>query len=274
MNRRFWDSTLNLPKTSLPLRYKATEDSLYRQSVCESLYSELHSRAESRAFQLIDGPPFANGNLHVGIGGYFYYIRTAHRFVGHALNKVLKDVVMRFRALKGERITFRPGWDCHGLPIEMKALSASQMNSDPLAIRKLCRKFALGAVEAQAAVMKQWGLLADYGNPYLTMNPEFEANQLQVLAAMLEKQLIFSARKPVYFSPSSRTALAEAELEYDDEHVSLAAFVKFRALLDQSLLNRHPLGSNPVYLVAWTTTPWTLPSNKVIFRSSFFFKTV
>ena len=102
------------------------------------------------------------------------------------------------------------------------------------------------------------------------MNPEFEANQLQVLAAMLEKKLIFSARKPVYFSPSSKTALAEAELEYDDNHVSLAAFVKFKAHLDQSLLNRYQIGPASVYFVAWTTTPWTLPSNKVKTREIIF----
>lgn len=180
------------------------------------------------------------------------------------MNKILKDVILRFEASKGKRVSFRPGWDCHGLPIEMKALSASQMNSDPTAIRALCRKFALEAVEKQAAVMKQWGLLADYENPYLTMDPEFEANQLNVLAAMLEKRLIFSARKPVYYSPSSKTALAEAELEYDDDHVSLAAFVKFKADAAALLSSKgFDAASNPVYLVAWTTTPWTLPANKV-----------
>ncbi len=179
------------------------------------------------------------------------------------MNKILKDVVLRFLALKGEKINFRPSWDCHGLPIEMKALSASQLNSDPLAIRAFCRNFALGAIEAQASVMKQWGLLANYDNPLLTMDHEFEANQLHVLAAMLEKNLIFSARRPVYYSPSSQTALAEAELEYDDNYVSLAAFVKFKALLDPGLVNQYQIGTKPVYFVAWTTTPWTLPSNKV-----------
>lgn len=168
--------------------------------------------------------------------------------------------------MKGERIDFRPGWDCHGLPIEVKALASTESgrDTDPMKIRSLCRQFALEAVEKQASVMRSWGLLADYDRPYLTMQPEFEANQLNILAAMLERNLISSARKPVHFSPSSRTALAEAELEYNDKHVSLTTFIKFKAHLDPVLRNRYAIGNDVVYFTVWTTTPWTLPANKAL----------
>ena len=168
---------------------------------------------------------------------------------------------------KRHRIVFRPGWDCHGLPIELKALqkaSEQSQNLNPIEIRSLCRKFALEAIESQKASMQKWGILADYRHPVLTMNPEFEANELIALATMVEKDLIYSAKKPVFYSPSSQTALAEAELEYSDDHVSLTALVKFKAHLSDFVQSRIPgkIKGN-VQFVTWTTTPWTLPSNKV-----------
>ena len=134
---------------------------------------------------------------------------------------------------------------------------------DAIEIRALCRKFALEAIERQKRSMKKWGILADYSKPLLTMDPQFEANQLQVLAAMVDKNLIYSAKKPVFYSPSSQTALAEAELEYSDDHISLTAFVRFKAVLSEQLKSKLPDKSKTVSFVTWTTTPWTLPSNKV-----------
>lgn len=183
--------------------------------------------------------------------------------LGHALNKFLKDTILRSKGSQGNKINFRPAWDCHGLPIELKALQHSSDKMDAIEIRKLCRKFALEAIERQKRSMRKWGLMADYDNPLLTMDPEFEANQLQVLAAMVEKGLVYSAKKPVFYSPSSQTALAEAELEYSDDHVSLTAFVRFKALLSDQIRLKLPDKTKNVSFIVWTTTPWTLPSNKV-----------
>lgn len=179
------------------------------------------------------------------------------------MNKLLKDTILRIKGQEGFRIEFRPAWDCHGLPIELKALHHNSKTTDPIEIRALCRKFALEAIERQKRSMKRWGLMADFNRPILTMDPQFEANQLKVLAAMIEKNLIYSAKKPVYYSPSSQTALAEAELEYSNDHVSLTALIKFRAHLADNLKSKLSDPSKSVSFVAWTTTPWTLPSNKV-----------
>lgn len=179
---------------------------------------------------------------------------------------MLKDTILRLKGSQGFRINFQPAWDCHGLPIELKALqqtSNQKQQLDPIEIRTLCRKFALEAIEKQKRSMQKWGILADYRQPLLTMDPQFEANQLQVLATMVENGLIYSAKKPVFYSPSSQTALAEAELEYADDHVSLAAFVSFKALLNEALQTKLPDRTRNVNFITWTTTPWTLPSNKV-----------
>jgi isoleucyl-tRNA synthetase len=178
---------------------------------------------------------------------------------------LLKDTILRSKGAQGHKINFRPAWDCHGLPIEIKALQHAQATNkmDAIDIRKLCRKFALQAIDKQKQSMQKWGLLADYNKPLLTMDPQFEASQLQVLAAMVEKNLIYSAKKPVFYSPSSQTALAEAELEYSDQHVSLSAFIRFKALLSDKIRSKLPDKSKNVCFIAWTTTPWTLPSNKV-----------
>lgn len=182
------------------------------------------------------------------------------------MNKLLKDTILRLKGQQGYRIEFQPAWDCHGLPIELKALqhkSSASKSLDPIEIRRLCRKFALEAIEKQKRSMQKWGIMADYNRPLLTMDPKFEANQLRVLSAMIDKNLIYSARKPVYFSPSSQTALAEAELEYSDDHVSLTALLRFKAHLSDNLKSKLPDPIKSVSFVAWTTTPWTLPSNKV-----------
>lgn len=184
------------------------------------------------------------------------------------MNKFLKDTILRVKGQRGYKIEFRPSWDCHGLPIELKALQQLEKSKlythlDPIDIRKMCRKFAQEAIKRQKQSMQQWGLMADYENPLLTMDPKFEANQLHVLAAMIDKNLIYSAKKPVFYSPSSQTALAEAELIYED-HTSLSGIVQFKLFHENEKIKaKLPDKSVDVYLPAWTTTPWTLPSNKV-----------
>lgn len=259
-----WDSTLNLPETTLPIRSQLN-DNEYMDEVSNKLYEKFSTRQDRPDFKLIDGPPFANGDLHVGTKTLLTLSKLALSFLGHALNKLLKDTILRLKGQQGYQIEFQPAWDCHGLPIELKALqhNSTKNTLDPIEIRTLCRKFALEAVEKQKQSMQKWGIMADYSRLILTMDPKFEANQLRVLSAMVDKNLIYSAKKPVYFSPSSETALAEAELEYSDDHVSLTALVRFKARLSDQLRSKLPDPTKSVSFVIWTTTPWTLPSNKV-----------
>jgi isoleucyl-tRNA synthetase len=199
--------------------------------------SENRSSLNHKVFTLADGPPFANGDLHIG----------------HALNKILKDIALRTKAIQGFRVTLRPGWDCHGLPIEIKATGSSQSPVDPVHVRRKCRVFAEEAVKAQKSTMRGWGLMADYDAPYLTMDRSFEAEQLRCFSQMVQLGLVFRDLRPVYWSPSSKTALAEAELEYVDME-SAAAYVSFQ-LVNNFVEYR---------LLIWTTTPWTIPANQAI----------
>ncbi|GMF55940.1 unnamed protein product [Phytophthora fragariaefolia] len=193
--------------------------------------------------------------------------------MGHFLNKTLKDVINRYQLLRGRRVRYVPGWDCHGLPIEHKALTQLQLEARDLApaqVRALSRQLAREAVREQRADFERWGVLADWADVYVTMAPAYEARQYDVLRRMVRDGLVFRGFKPVYWSPSSRTALAEAELEYQDDHVSQAAYVNFRL--------RASLGSNAspeaarvlrkyaheLSAVVWTTTPWTIPSNQAL----------
>lgn len=215
--------------------------------------------------------------------------------MGHALNKILKDVVGRFQILSGRRVSFIPGWDCHGLPIELKALAVhlgapspsrpekqkkkknkeeedpgavsaaaeKGKSMNPVLVRALAQKLAAITVAEQKATFKSWGIMGDWGNSYKTMDKDYEIEQLEVFKEMLKKGLIYRRFKPVYWSPSSGTALAEAELEYNENHTSTAAFVKFpiREFSGSSLSGRFPAGLSAA---VWTTTPWTIPANKAI----------
>lgn len=186
---------------------------------------------------LLDGPPFANGQLHIG----------------HALNKILKDMIVRSSYLKSNKnnseygMYWTPGWDCHGLPIELKARTS---NNNPKDLRIKCQQYAQEAIELQKSTMKTWGLSCDYSQPYKTMGRTFEAEELRIFARMLRKGLVYSALRPVYWSPSSKTALAEAEVEYADLDCK-SAYVRF------------PIGDN-TFMLAWTTTPWTLYGNRAL----------
>ncbi|KAL8933737.1 MAG: hypothetical protein Q9216_006229 [Gyalolechia sp. 2 TL-2023] len=252
-----WASTLSLPRTPFPPRALVGERSKFLLRCTETLYnwqSRTRDPARNGQFILHDGPPFANGPLHVG----------------HALNKVLKDITCRFELSLGKRVLYVPGWDCHGLPIEIKALEqlrAKQVDKhldsdngtiDPLEIRRAASDLAHSAFSDQKKSFQEWAIMADWNHPWKTMDQDFELRQLEVFSGMVKKGLISRKCKPVYWSPSSRTALAEAELEYREDHESTAAYVLYPLWLhvnDKAVL---------VDAVVWTTTPWTLPANRAI----------
>lgn len=235
-----YKNTLNMPKTGFP-RHPSKRSQDDYSSLCNRIGYEYyqwqrHRNVSKEDYIISDGPPFANGNLHIG----------------HALNKILKDIVLRSKVIQGHRVVMRPGWDCHGLPIEVKAVTElSSLQSDALKIRQRCRAFAEEAVNNQREMMRKWGLMADYDHPYRTMDKEYEAEQLRCFAKMVDLELVHRALRPVFWSPSSQTALAEAELEYQ-EMSGTAAFVAF-----------HLIGHKDKLLI-WTTTPWTLPANQAV----------
>ncbi|KAL2427281.1 Isoleucine-tRNA ligase [Exophiala dermatitidis] len=260
---KFLKSTLRLPSTSFPPRAKPADIAKYLPRCTDDLYAWQRQHRPANAtntpdgtnnsnntFVLHDGPPYANGELHVG----------------HALNKIIKDIICRSRLAEGKRVDYVPGWDCHGLPIELKALEQHGWERglgqgvDPVAIRKAARKFAYKTIEKQMAGFRSWAVMADWNNHWKTMDKSFELRQLAVFQAMAQHGLIYRKNKPVYWSPSSGTALAEAELEYRDDHVSNAALVKF-PLLEHDILPAH---EEPIHALIWTTTPWTLPANQAI----------
>ncbi|EZF34377.1 Isoleucyl-tRNA synthetase [Trichophyton interdigitale] len=255
---RSWSSTLKLPKSTFPPRIALADQSKYLKRCSDDLYSwQQRNRPATATFTLHDGPPYANGDLHIG----------------HALNKILKDIICRVQLAKGKRVHYVPGWDCHGLPIELKALQGQKELGDlrlagrdgAAQIRSAARQLAEKTVSQQMEGFRNWAIMGDWDNAYTTMNKDFERRQLAVFLEMVEKGLIYRRYKPVYWSPSSSTALAEAELEYKEDHISTAALVKF--VLDNlpSQVLEHPLlAGNDISAVIWTTTPWTLPANAAL----------
>ncbi|MFM7086625.1 MAG: isoleucine--tRNA ligase [Cyanobium sp.] len=214
-------------------------------------------------FTLHDGPPYANGALHVG----------------HALNKILKDIINKHALLRGRRARFVPGWDCHGLPIELKVLqglsSEERRSLTPLELRRRAHAYALEQMQLQRRGFQRWGIWADWEKPYLTLNRSYEAAQIGVFGRMVLAGHIYRGLKPVHWSPSSRTALAEAELEYPDGHTSPSVYVAFPVVeLPEGLAQRlRPLGiagptaadhREQLFIAIWTTTPWTLPANLAV----------
>lgn len=254
--------SLFLPQTSFSMRANGPiSEPKLQPEICDRLYKWQDSRADSELWVLHDGPPYANGDLHIG----------------HFLNKVLKDIVNRYKLLRGCRIHYVPGWDCHGLPIELKALEKARKNCksgvlSPQEIRNLAREWAQKHVESQKKEFRRWGILADWENAYKTMDKEYEALQIKVFRNLVERGFVYRALKPVYWSPSSQTALAEAELEYVDDHVSQAAYVgysltekareKISELVSSSEI-LHKLSGN-IQAVIWTTTPWTIPASMAV----------
>ncbi|KAJ9237792.1 hypothetical protein DTO166G5_3355 [Paecilomyces variotii] len=253
---RSWSSTLKLPKSTFPPRVSPADQAKYLPRCTDELYAwQRRARPAENTFTLHDGPPYANGELHVG----------------HALNKILKDIICRVQLGRGRRVDYVPGWDCHGLPIELKALQGQndlkgQMGTaGAAAIRKAARKLAETTVNEQMKGFRRWAIMGDWEGHYKTMHKEFEMKQLGVFREMVDRGLIYRRFKPVYWSPSTGTALAEAELEYKDDHVSTAALVRFPLVTISSQLANHAgVDSGKLSAVIWTTTPWTLPANAAI----------
>uniref|UniRef100_A0A2K6D501 Isoleucine--tRNA ligase, mitochondrial n=1 Tax=Macaca nemestrina TaxID=9545 RepID=A0A2K6D501_MACNE len=252
---RYRDTVL-LPQTNFPMKLlgrQQPDKELEIQQKCgfSELYSWQRERKVKTEFCLHDGPPYANGDPHVG----------------HALNKILKDIANRFHMMSGSKVHFVPGWDCHGLPIEIKVLSElgrEAQNLSAMEIREKARSFAKAAIEKQKSAFIRWGIMADWNNCYYTFDGKYEAKQLRTFYQMYDKGLVYRSYKPVFWSPSSRTALAEAELEYNPEHVSRSIYVKFPLLKPSPKLASLIDGSSPVSFLVWTTQPWTIPANEAV----------
>ncbi len=250
-------ATLNLPRTPFPMKANLAQTEPKRIEAWrkEDLYGQIRRRrAGAPRFVLHDGPPYANGHIHLG----------------HVLNKVLKDLLIRSRLLAGMDAPYVPGWDCHGLPIELQVdrdLGSKKHQMTPLAFRKACRAYAEKFVAIQRAEFERLGIQGEWDGPYLTMNPGYQATIVRQLATFVEKGLVYKAKKAVHWCISCRTALAEAEVEYDDQHVSPSIDVAFHLPEGevQKLAARHPeLAGRRVSTVIWTTTPWTLPANMAV----------
>nr|XP_034967261.1 isoleucine--tRNA ligase, mitochondrial isoform X2 [Zootoca vivipara] len=214
------------------------------------LYSWQRQRKTKQEFCLHDGPPYANGDPHVG----------------HALNKILKDITNRFHVMRGYKVHYVPGWDCHGLPIELRALSELEETEhlSPMEIRQKAKEFAEKVIEKQKEAFIRWGIMADWENCYHTFDSKYEAKQLGIFHQMFDKGYIYQDYKPVFWSPSTNTALAEAELEYNQQHVSRSVYVRFPLLKPPPKLASVIDGLPAVNLIIWTTQPWTIPSNEAV----------
>jgi isoleucyl-tRNA synthetase len=248
-----YKTTLNLPQTDFAMRANATVREPEIQAFWQREGIPNHCDPQAPVFLLHDGPPYANGDIHMGT----------------TLNKILKDIINKFYRLRGYRTPFVPGWDCHGLPIELKVLqelpASVRQNLTPMELRRRARDYALAAVERQKKSFQRCGVWGDWDHAYLTLKPEYEAAQIGVFGAMALKGYIYRGLKPVHWSPSSRTALAEAELEYPEGHISPSIYVRFR-LTELTPAAQAVLGewSAELYLAIWTTTPWTLPGNVAV----------
>lgn len=247
-----YKSTLNLPKTAFPMKANLgqLEPRLLQEWEEKKLYEKMRKVFKDRPlFILHDGPPYANGHIHMGT----------------ALNKVLKDFIVKSRQMMGFNCPYIPGWDCHGLPIEHKVdqeLGGKKKEMSPLEIRQRCRAYAEKYMSIQREEFKRLGVLGKWEKPYLTMDYKYQANIVREFGKFLLNGNVYRRKKPVYWCPHCQTALAEAEVEYADE-TSPSIFVKFRLISD--ITDKHPqLKDKTVFLVIWTTTPWTLPANLAI----------
>ena len=249
-----YNATINLPKTDFPMRagLPKREPEFLKGWEDADLYRVMMEKNEGKPrFVLHDGPPYANGNLHMG----------------HALNKILKDFIVRYKNMAGFQAPYVPGWDTHGLPIERQAIKAYGMDRDKVSVaefRSKCEEFAYAHVDTQRTQFKRLGVVGEWDNPYLTLTHDYEAQQIRVFGEMAKKGFIYKGMKPVYWCPHDETALAEAEIEYQDEPCS-SIYVKFRVTDDKGgKLSMITGGLDNVYFVIWTTTTWTLPGNLAI----------
>ena len=249
-----YNATLNLPKTDFPMRagLPKSEPVTLKDWEDEKLYDKLMERNEGKPlFVLHDGPPYANGDIHLG----------------HALNKILKDFIVRYKNMAGFKAPFVPGWDTHGLPTELKARQKAGIGSSAdisvVELRKLCEEFVTGYINDQREQFKRLGAIGEWDNPYITLKHEFEAEQIKVFAEMADKGYIYRGLKPVYWCPECKTALAEAEIEYAEDPCH-SIYVKFRVTDDLGKFAAMGIDPAKVSFVIWTTTTWTLPANVAI----------
>ena len=248
-----YNLTLNLPKTEFSMRgnLPKREPELYERLDKERLYYNIIKKNEGKPLYILhDGPPYANGKIHLGT----------------TMNKVLKDFIIKQKNMSGFKAPFVPGFDTHGLPIELKALKAAgadKNNISDVDLRNMCKNFAISNVEQQKKQFKSLGVIGDYENPYLTLNKEFEAKQIEIFGKMAEKDFIYKGLKPVYWCAECGTALAEAEIEYSDDKC-YSIYVKFQVDDDGGFFAKNNIDKDKVYFVIWTTTTWTLPSNVAI----------
>lgn len=243
-----YSKTLNLPKTDFPMRANLPEREPQILKFWEErgLYKAVQEANRGKPkFILHDGPPYANGDIHLG----------------HTLNKILKDIIVKYRSMSGYDAPYVPGWDTHGLPIEQQAiknLGLDRRQVDVLEFRRRCREYALKYVEIQREQFKRLGVRGDWEHPYLTLEPEYEAIQIGIFGEMAKKGYIYKGRKPVYWCTDCETALAEAEVEYEEKR-SPSIYVKFPVVDGRGILE-----PRTTYVIIWTTTPWTLPANVAI----------
>ena len=247
-----YNQTIHLPKTDFPMRagLPRREPEMLQAMYDKDLYHKMVARNEGKPkFVLHDGPPYANGHIHIGT----------------ALNKILKDIIVKHRNMTGWCSPYVPGWDTHGLPIESAILKDKKIKRDELTtseFREKCKEYALNFVDIQRSEFKRLGVLGEWDDPYLTLKPAFEAKQVEIFGKMAEKGFIYKGMKPVYWCPHDQTALAEAEIEYQDDPCT-TIFVKFPVRDDKGKLAQYADLSR-TYFVIWTTTPWTIPGNMAI----------
>jgi len=253
-----YKETLNLPQTGFPMKagLATTEPKMLQHWQSMGLYEKLRAAGKGRKkFVLHDGPPYANGDIHIG----------------HAVNKILKDIIVKSKTLSGFDAPYVPGWDCHGLPIELmveKKVGKAGVKVDAATFRTACREYAAKQVDSQSADFQRLGVIGDWEHPYLTMDYKFEAGIIRSLARIVQNGHVHKGYKPVHWCVDCASALAEAEVEYEDK-TSPAIDVRFAVLDEEALLARcqhvpEQEGSGPLSVVIWTTTPWTLPANQAV----------
>jgi isoleucyl-tRNA synthetase len=254
-----YKATLNLPKTDFPMKANLPqrEPELLASWEKERLYEQIQEAGKGRPLYVLhDGPPYANGRIHIG----------------HALNKILKDIIIKSKTMAGYQVPYVPGWDCHGLPIEhqvLKELGDKKKTLDTPAVRRLCREYAEKFYTIQREEFQRLGILGDWRHPYLTMSPGYEATIIREFGKFVERGGVYKGLKPVLWCTVDQTALAEAEVEYEDQ-TSPSIYVKFPLVTSPTVLSKtfpgisFPVGMKLVSVVIWTTTPWTLPANQAV----------
>src|SRR5713101_7565239 len=241
--------TINLPQTKFAQKANLpqSEPARLKKWAEQDLYQQIRARrAGAEKFILHDGPPYANADIHLGT----------------ALNKILKDFIVKSRTMLGYDAPYVPGYDCHGLPIELyvdRKLGAKKANMPPLSIRRACREFAANALKRQTRDFQRLGILGEWDSPYLTMSNHYEAETARLFGRFVERGYVYKGARPVYWCIHDQTALAEAEVEYH-QHTSPSVYVKFPLASDPALIDP-ALAGRKVFVLIWTTTPWTLPAN-------------